>query len=205
MDSDERRAESYTVFRAPVTGYEFLLKSWWVILVVIGGVVFVFGREHIPVSWSYGYLSFIAVFVVVYWKLGEREGFALDTTDIAGGHIGLVELNRFKLEDVTTKPNVVMRMSDLGPVALVGHSLLAYDEKGILIVHPEVELQTNSAIARRVAKSQESIIQEFLVLKEAPEVEASALFMEMYQAWIEKTRQDPEKLRSSVLEPKSAE
>ncbi len=203
MSEDEYR--QYTEFRAPVTGFEFLLKIWWVLLIAGAVIVYLFSWTLIPGSWSYGYWSFIAVFAIVFWKLGTKEGFALDTSQMDDGHIGLTELNRFQLERVTTKPGIIMRMSECGPVALIGHRLLSYDSEGVLVIHPEVELQTNSAIARRVARSQEKIVREFLVLKEAPEVEASAMFVEMYEAWIEKTRQDPERLKSSGLEPKSVE
>ncbi len=206
MSEDEvKGAERYTEFRAPVTSWEFLLRIWWMLMIAFGVLIFLFAGPYIPRSWSYGYWTFLAVFAVVYWFLGLPEGFGLDTTEMDRGHIGLVPLNRYQLERVTSKPDMIMMMSESGPVALVGHKLLAYDDEERLIVHPQVELQTNSAIAQRVAKSQEKIVSEYLVLKAAPEVEASALFVEMYEAWREMTRADPEMLKSSGLEPKSAE
>ena len=205
MSEDEvKGAERYTEFRAPVTGWEFLLKIWWAIVVLIGVVIFVLLKDSIPVSWQYGYWTGVAVFCVVYWFLGLPEGWGLDTTEMQDGHIGLVPLNRWQLDRVTAKPGIMMMRSDEGPVALIGHRLFAIDESGKLSMHPEVEVKTNSEVARRVARSQAQIVDEYLVLKAVPEVESSAKFVEMYKAWRRIARLDPES-SDSDLKPKSAE
>ncbi len=189
---EEKGAERYTEFRAPVTGWEFMLRIWWAIVILIGVVIFVILKDSIPVSWQYGYWTGVAVFAVVYWFLGLPEGWGLDTTEMQEGHIGLVPLNRWQLDRVTAKPGIMMMRSDEGPVALIGHRLFALDEEGKVKMYPEVEVKTNSEVARRVASSQEQIIEEYLVLKAVPEVESSRKFVEVYQAWRKKARLDPE-------------
>ncbi len=191
-ENKEKGAERYTEFRAPVTGWEFALRIWYIFVIGLGALIYVFLKDHIPVSFQYGYWTGIAVFVVVYWFLGLPEGWGLDTTEMQDGHIGLVPLNRWQLDRVTAKPGIMMMRSDEGPVALIGHRLFALDDDGQVKMYPEVEVKTNSEVARRVASSQEKIIEEYLVLKAVPEVESSRKFVEVYQAWRKMARLDPE-------------
>lgn len=192
MSSEEEEVRQYVSVRAPVTVWEFFLRVWWVVLLFIGVIVFVIIRPTIPISFQFGYWAFIGCFIIVYLKLGSPIGWALDTTDMENGEIGLWELNKYQLDRVATKPTVMMFNSQSGVVALVGHGLVSKDDSGELFLHPPLELKTNSNIARSVAASQKNIIDEYLMLKNAPELEAYRLFKEMYDGWKKKTRQDPE-------------
>lgn len=190
----EERPTEYTEFKAPVTGWEVLLKAWWILLILFGFVIYILFVDSIPETWRYGYWTFIAVFGVVYWFLGLAEGFALDTTDMANGNLGLKPLNRYQLERVTNKPAVVLFSSECGTVALIGHRLVSKDDKGRLSLHPELELKTNSEIVRKVAESQAGMIDEYLLLKAVPDVQASTKFMGAWKSLQAKMRLEPENL-----------
>lgn len=202
MSEDE--SKQFVQVKAPVTGWEFLIKIWWLLIIGIAVVFYLLLKDQVPISWQYGYWTFVAVFFLTYWRLGVPEGWGLDTTKIDEGHIGLIPLNKFQLENIMSKPKMMMMMSESGPVALIGHKLISLNEKGGPTIHPLVELQTNSEVARRVARSQALMIDEYLVLKSVPEVESSRQFMEMHQAWRKKARLDPE-LSDTESKPESAD
>ena len=191
-DDAEMKDSTFVQVKAPVTGWEVLMKFWWVLVVVFGIVVYVLLKDSVPVTWQYGYLTFVAVFAVVYWFLGQPDGWALDTTEMDSGHVGLVPLNRYQIETIQSKPDIMMFASDEGPVALVGHGLVSLDDEGKLLMHAPLQLKTNSEIVRAVARSQLGMINEYLLLKSEVEVAVSAEFKEMYDGWRMKTRMDPE-------------
>ena len=85
------------------------------------------------------------------------------------------------------------RLAEEGVVALVGHKLISLDKEGKPEIHAQLELQTNSEIARAVARSQKGIISEYLLLKSEVDVAVAAEFKEWYDGWRMKTRADPEK------------
>ncbi len=187
----------YQKYEAPVTGWSFLLKIWWVLVGILGLVIFVVLKDSIPASWQYGYLTGVAVFAIVYWQLGIPEGWALDTTKMDSGHVGLTPLNKYQIEDVQAKPKMMMFSSEEGVVALIGHKLVSLDKDGKPEIHAQLELQTNSEIARAVARVQKKMIAEYLLLKSEVDVAVAAEFMEWYQGWRMKTRADPEKMNDS--------
>lgn len=194
MSEDAEMTDStYVQVKAPVTGWEVFLKFWWVLMVAFGVIVWLVFKESVPVSWQYGYWTFIAVFAAVFWFLGQPEGWALDTTEMDKGYVELVPLNRYQIERVVSKPDILMFSSDEGPVALIGHRLVSVDSEGVSKVHAQLELQTNSEIARAVARIQNEMISEYLLLKSELDVAVAAEFKEWYDGWRMKTRADPEK------------
>lgn len=187
MSEEDRFVE----VRAPITKWEFFLKTWYVWLGLLGVLIFLVLKDFIPPAWQYAYWTAVGVFGVVYWFLGLPEGWALDTREIQEGRISLEPLTRYQLEKIDTT-RALLLMSQSGTVALLGHKLISIGEDGKPTIHPLIELQTNSEVARRVGKIQGQMIDEYLVLKSVPEVASAEKFKEMEEAWRKKLRLDPE-------------
>lgn len=186
--------KEYTEFKAPVTGWEVLIKSrWFFAILVIAFVVLVF-QSLIPRSIFYGVYAGLTAFVTAYLYLGLPEGWALNTLDMAKGYISLIPLNRFQLERMQTTNSEIMTFpSESGTVALVGHRLVSlHEETGKPEIHPFLELQTNSELANHCAKIQSMIITEYLAFKRGTYVEVNSELMREIEEWQKLKRGDIE-------------
>lgn len=190
----KEEAREYTEFKAPVTGWDFLLRTRWFWFLIILIILLVIFQASIPASLWYGLLTFVAVFVVSYLWLGLPEGFALDTTTMADGWLGLQPLTRFQLERLQADEHLITFPSDMGTVVLSGHRLLSLNEDGDPRIHPLLEVITNSTLANKVAESQASIIEDYLLFTRNAQVEANTQFMKEWTEWRKLRRQDPESL-----------
>lgn len=198
----ETDTRDYREYEAPITWPAVFLRLWWIWLIGIAAILYIFLANYIPPSVQYGYWCFIGVFLVTWFLLSRPEGFALDTRDLADGHLSLVPLDRWELERHIENQKVLTFKSESGIVVLTGHKLLSYDDAGNIRMHPELELQTNSAIASAVSESQVEIYDKFLMYERNARIEANRQFAEMVKIWKQKMMLDPEQQkRNSDVEP----
>lgn len=165
---------------SPMTGWELFWRGRLYVVILIAVVVYWLTPVHLDRNTLYPFVTWIGITIVASYLFREKDSWFLDTRELPR-RISLKRVERAQLERVAN--DALVLPSESGSVALVGHRLSSADK-----MHTMLELQTNTNMIMQIVEWQNSVLDEYFILKRTTDLSVQTGLTEEVEEWKEQMR-----------------